>query len=80
MNPLDSATVKGENVILHQNVSGQPVIAATVTLVRGGRVVHIVPDAPLLADTPHFVEFNTNIHDLDGDALRFTSICILYHE
>ncbi|MCI0344506.1 MAG: Ig-like domain-containing protein, partial [Chloroflexi bacterium] len=36
--PLDPATVHSGTVVLRQNTPGQPVVAATVSLVRGGRV------------------------------------------
>lgn len=67
---LDPLTVNSTNVTLFQNTSGSPVISSTVRLVRGGRVIRIVPDAPLLANTRHFFDLATGITDLDGSALQ----------
>ncbi len=64
--PLDPASVGPATVTLHRNVSGTPVVTAAVSLVRGGRVVRVVPAAPLAADTPYFVRLGGAIRDLDG--------------
>lgn len=65
--PLDPATINGTNVSLRQSNNGA-LVAATVSLIRGGRVVRLVPDAPLLANTSYIFSVNTNIRDLDGAA------------
>ncbi len=69
--PLDPATVNGSTVILRQNVGGQPVVPAAVTLVRDGRVIRVVPGAPLAAGVQHFVQVTTGLRDLDGQAPAF---------
>jgi hypothetical protein len=70
--PLDAATVNGSTVTLRQNTGGQPVVPAAVSLVRGGRVIRVVPAAPLAAVTSHFVQVTTGVRDLDGQAPTFT--------
>ncbi len=64
--PLDPATVNSTTVQLRQNTGGQPVVASTVSLVRGGRVIRVVPNAPLAANTSHFTQVTTAIKDLQG--------------
>jgi hypothetical protein len=69
---LDPATVNSTNVFLQQNVCCTfPVVPSTVSLVGGGRVVRIVPDAELAASTSHFFTLTTGVRDLDGQALTF---------
>lgn len=69
--PLDSSTVNTGNVILFENTSGVPVVNSTVSLVRDGRVIRIVPDAPLAPNTVYFYDITNGISDLDGDAPNF---------
>jgi methionine-rich copper-binding protein CopC len=66
---LDPTTVNSTNVFLQQYVYPYPVVPATVSLVGGGRVIRIVPDAELLASTPYFFTLTTGVRDLDGQAL-----------
>ena len=69
--PVDPLTVNGTNVMLFQNVSGTPLVAATISLIRDGRVVRIDPDEALQPNTPYFFDLTSDILDLDGAGLRF---------
>ena len=69
--PLDPTTVNSTTVTLNQNTAGSPLIPSTVSLVRGGRVIRLVPNAPLAANTSHFYQVNNSIRDLDGMAPGF---------
>jgi hypothetical protein len=71
--PLDPATVNSTNVQLRQNTGGQPLLPSTVSLVRGGRVIRLVPNAALAANTGHFTQVSTGIKDLQGMSSTFTS-------
>jgi hypothetical protein len=71
--PLDSVTVNSTNVLLRQNTGGQPVVLSTVSLVRGGRVIRLVPNAPLAVSTSHFTQVTTGIKDLQGMSPTFVS-------
>jgi len=64
---LDPATVNDTTVILHDNASGQ-VLTATVSLAKGNRVIHIVPQALLTASHSYYVQTAAGIKDLDGQA------------
>jgi hypothetical protein len=69
---LDPATVDSTTVRLQENVCCTfPVVPATVSLVGGGRVIRLVPDAALAASTSHFVTLTTGVRDLDGQSLPF---------
>jgi methionine-rich copper-binding protein CopC len=68
---LDPATVNSTNVFLQEYVYPYPVLPATVSLVGGGRVVRIVPDALLSADTGHLYTLTNAVRDLDGQALNY---------
>ena len=57
------------NVSLHENTGGTPLVAGTISLVGGGRVIRVVPDASLAASTSHFVQVTTAVQDLDGVSL-----------
>jgi len=72
--PLNAATVNSTNVVLRQNTSGLPVIASTASLVRGGRVIRIVPNAQLAASTQFRYDITTGLRDLDGTAPTSTVI------
>jgi len=71
--PLDPATINSTNVVLRQNTGGQSVVASTVSLVSGGRVIRLVPNAPLAANTNHFYQVTTGIKDLQGMSPTFTN-------
>ena len=66
---IDPTTLTGFSVNLYQS---NLLVSATVSLVRNGRVIRIVPDAPLAADTFHFYQVTTNVRDLNGQALGST--------
>src|SRR6185369_7988104 len=64
--PLDPSTINSTTVSLRQNIGGQPLIPSTITLGRGGRVIRIVPDAPLAPNSNYFYQVSNTIRDLDG--------------
>lgn len=64
--PLSPASVSSLSVSLRQNTAGQPGVSATISLERDGRVIRIVPLAPLAPATAYFAEVTTGIRDLDG--------------
>ncbi|MCA1614546.1 MAG: Ig-like domain-containing protein [Acidobacteria bacterium] len=66
--PLDPSTVSSATVSLRRNDGAQTPVASTISLVRGGRVVRIVPSAPLALNTPYFYRVTRNIKDLDGSS------------
>ncbi len=61
--PLNPDSVNDSNVTL-RTVDGNPVPAA-VTL-RDARIVRLMPDAPLMADSLYEYEISTNVLDLTG--------------
>ncbi|VAW72830.1 hypothetical protein MNBD_GAMMA15-2036, partial [hydrothermal vent metagenome] len=63
---LAPATVDANTVLLRQNISGSPVVVATVSLRNGDRVIRVVPDAALAANTQYFLDITNGIEDLDG--------------
>jgi hypothetical protein len=64
--PLNPATTIGSNVSLSAG-SGGSVVANTVSL-REGRIIRILPGAPLTANTSYNYRITTGIRDLDGTA------------
>ncbi|MDQ2695336.1 MAG: Ig-like domain-containing protein, partial [Pseudomonadota bacterium] len=68
---LEAATVNASTVQLRQNISGTPLVSATVSL-RGQRVIRLVPDAPLAANASHFIDITPAVQDRDGQGLGFT--------
>ncbi len=50
---LDAVVFAGTTVRLRPQVTGLPEVSGTMTLVRGGRVVRMVPSAPLLPQTQY---------------------------
>ena len=71
---LNSATVSDARVVLRGS-NGQ-VIASTVSLLKGGRVIRVTPQAPLPVNTYSYVQFTAGIQDTDGQALG--SPCCYY--
>ncbi|HEX4955079.1 MAG TPA: Ig-like domain-containing protein [Thermoanaerobaculia bacterium] len=69
--PLDPATVTGSTVTLRQNIGGSPVVATTVSLVRQGRVVRLVPAAALISGQQYFVQVTVGLRDLQGQGPAF---------
>ena len=69
--PLDPTTVNSTTVSLRENTGNQPLIPSTVSLVRGGRFIRLVPNAPLAPNTGYFYQVSTAIRDLDGMAPTF---------
>jgi hypothetical protein len=69
---LDASTVNGTTVTLKQYTTGQ-VVASTVTLIKGGRVIHVVPQSPLVTNQPyHYVQLvggASGIKNTNGQAL-----------
>ncbi len=65
--PLDPATVNGSTVLLRRNISGLPSVPATVSLVRGGRVIRIDPQVELEPSSLYRYDVTTGVLDLDGD-------------
>ncbi|MFN7962562.1 MAG: Ig-like domain-containing protein [Thermoanaerobaculia bacterium] len=76
--PLNAATVNGTTVTLRQNAGAGPVVPSTVSLVRGGRVVRIVPQAALIDGQQYFVQVTTGLLDLDGQGLSSTQNFIFF--
>ncbi len=70
---LDPATVNSGTV--NFNDSGGTPVAATISLVRQGRVVQIVPDAALSPNSLYNFEITTGVLDLQGNpaGAAFTS-------
>jgi hypothetical protein len=58
---------------LRETAGAQPLVLSTVSLVRGGRVIRLVPNAPLAANTGYFYQVSPNIRDLDGMSPGFFS-------
>jgi large repetitive protein len=71
--PLDPSTVSPATVSLRQNDGAQTPVASSISLVRGGRVIRIVPSAPLTASTGYFYRVTSGIKDLDGSSPSFDS-------
>ncbi len=67
--PLDPASVDATSVILRRLGDGDPVVPAILSLTRGGRVIRIEPETPLLPETQYSWELTTTLRDLDGDTL-----------
>jgi YD repeat-containing protein len=67
---LNSATVNTTTVTL--NPENLPAVGTTVTLVDGGTVIQVVPNAPLTANTQYFVQMTTGIQGTNGLALAAT--------
>ena len=65
---LDPATVTNSSVLLRLN--GSTVIASTPSVIEAGRVIRIVPDEPLLANTFYNYELTTAIQDVEGLSLQ----------
>jgi YD repeat-containing protein len=69
---LNAATVNTSTVSLVQDVCCNfPVVPSTVSLINGGTVVQIIPNAPLLANTFYFVQVNTGLQGSNGLAFPF---------
>ncbi|MEK7422229.1 MAG: Ig-like domain-containing protein, partial [Actinomycetota bacterium] len=64
---LDPATVNAATVTFRDYNSGQA-LAVTVSLTKGDRVIHIVPQAPLAVNHAYYVQSVAGIKDLDGQA------------
>ena len=75
--PLDAATVTSTIFALRHNAGSAPVVPSTISLVRG-RVVRIVPQTPLLASQPYFVQVAAGLRDLNGGATTFTSNVLFF--
>ena len=69
--PLDVATVDSSSVMMFASGSGNPEIPRTVSLVRGDRVIRIVPDALLDSNTTYFYDVSSAVNDLDGQSVAF---------
>jgi hypothetical protein len=68
--PLDPATVNTTNVSLEESDGGN--VPINVSLDGDGRVVRLIPTAPLTANTNYFYFLNGGLRDLDGQAPTFT--------
>ena len=67
---LDAATVDNSTVKLRNNdLSGDPEVASTISLVGGGRVIRITPASDLLANTRYFFDLINGIQDLNGQTI-----------
>ena len=62
---LDATTVDGSTVQLRENTTGNPLVAATVSL-RGDRTIRVVADAALTANTRYFLDVLNGVQDLQG--------------
>ena len=63
--PLDPSTLNSSTVQF--TLSGDTVLS-TISLVRGGRVIRIVPDELLLPESRYRYRLRNGLRDLDGDA------------
>ena len=71
--PLDPTTINSTTVTLRETAGAQPSVLSTVSLVRAGRVIRLVPNAPLAPNTGYFYQVSPNIRDLDGMSPGFFS-------
>jgi len=67
---LNAATVNTTNVILRQGVSGGTVVPSTVSLLTGGTVIQITPNATLAANTSYNYQLTSGVQNANG--LAFT--------
>jgi YD repeat-containing protein len=63
---LNSATVNTTNVILRQGVSGGTVVPSTVSLLTGGTVIQITPNATLAANTSYNYQITSGVQNANG--------------
>ena len=62
---LDPSTVNATSVVFHDYQTGQ-VLGAAVSMSKGNRVVHVVPQALLLANHTYYVQTAATLKDLTG--------------
>src|SRR5579859_2486693 len=76
---LNPATVNTTTVSLLQNVCcNLPAVPSTVSLVNGGTVVQITPNAPLAANSNYFVQINTGLTGTNGLRVSFTQNVVFF--
>jgi len=66
---LNAGTVSTTTVSLLEDIGGLPVVPSTVSVVGGGMIIQIVPNAPLAANTTYFVQLTTGLQGTNGLAL-----------
>jgi methionine-rich copper-binding protein CopC len=64
--PLDPATVTSESVIL-RNWDTRDAVPSSVSLIKGGQVIRVMPNDILAANTWYFTDVGNTVRDLQGE-------------
>lgn len=67
--PMDSASINSDNVILYDVTDGWSVLGSSATLSADGKLIIVTPDALLAAENQYYIWYGSTLLDTDGDAL-----------